>query len=138
MKRYIVIASHSNMAVGLKDTLNFVSGGKDNIIAIAAYVDNKPIDDAISEVIGQVSDEDELVILTDLTGGSVNQKFVPLCKREHTHLISGMNLPLAFSLAMEPCDAYLTEDQIREMVETAKQEIKYINDISLDGDDEDE
>lgn len=35
-------------------------------------------------------------------------------------------------------DDYMTADQVRMIVENAKQEIKYINDISLDGDDEDE
>lgn len=138
MKRYIIIASHSNMAVGLKDTLNFVSGGLDNVKAIAAYVDNKPIDDAISEALAEVKDEDELVILTDMTGGSVNQKFFPMCSRPHTHVVSGMNLPLAFGLAMEPADDYLTAEQVRFIVENAKQEIRYVNDISVDGDDEDE
>lgn len=138
MKRYIIIASHSNMAVGLKDTVNFVSGGMDNITAIVAYVDNKPIDDAINEAVSAVSEEDELVILTDMTGGSVNQKFFRFRSRPHTHIVSGMNLPLAFGLAMEPADDYMTADQVRMIVENAKQEIKYINDISLDGDDEDE
>ena len=90
MKRYIIIASHSNMAVGLKDTVNFVSGGMDNITAIAAYVDNKPINDAINEAVSVVSEEDELVILTDMTGGSVNQKFFrfrsrPQRRRHHRH-----------------------------------------------------
>lgn len=138
MKRYIIIASHSNMAVGLKDTLNFVSGGLDNVKAIAAYVDNKPIDDAISEALAEVNDEDELVILTDMTGGSVNQKFFQMCSRPHTHVVSGMNLPLAFGLAMEPADDYLTAEQVRFIVENARQEIRYVNDISVDGDDEDE
>lgn len=35
-------------------------------------------------------------------------------------------------------DDYMTADQVRMIVENTKQEIKYINDISLDGDDEDE
>ena len=35
--------------------------------------------------------------------------------------------------AMEPADDYMTADQVRMIVENAKQEIKYINDISLDG-----
>ena len=35
--------------------------------------------------------------------------------------------------AMKPADDYMTADQVRMIVENAKQEIKYINDISLDG-----
>lgn len=52
--------------------------------------------------------------------------------------MSGMNLPLAFQVAMEPQGEYITVERMREMVEEAKNEIKYVNDIADDGDDEDE
>lgn len=138
MKRQIILASHSNMAKGLADTLNFVSGGIENLTAIAAYVDNRPIDEAIAEAMANVADDDELIILTDMTGGSVNQNFFSYRTRPHTHVVSGMNLPLAFALAMEDADGYLAEEDVRRIVEEAKAEIRYINDISLDDDDEDE
>ncbi len=40
--------------------------------------------------------------MTDLMVGSVNQKFFKYRTRPHTHIVSGMNLPLAFQIAMEP------------------------------------
>lgn len=126
------------MAKGLADTVNFVSGGVSNMTAIAAYVDGKPIDEAIDEAMAKVAPEDELVILTDMTGGSVNQKFFGYRSRPHTHVVSGMNLPLAFAMAMEPADGYMTDEQVRFIIENAKNEIRYINDIAADGDDEDE
>ena len=94
MKRILVTASHHKMADGLKDTLNFVSGGV--------------------------------------------QQFFRYRNRPHTHIVSGMNLPLAFQVAMEPQGEYITVERMREMVEEAKNEIKYVNDIADDGDDEDE
>ena len=39
MKRILVTASHHKMADGLKDTLNFVSGGVQETIALSAYLD---------------------------------------------------------------------------------------------------
>lgn len=138
MKRHIIVASHSKMADGLKDTINFVLGGVDHLISISAYLDNKPITEKIEEVMTPFSSEDEVIILTDMTGGSVNQNFFPYRNRLHTHIISGMNLPLAIALAMQPTDDYLTMDEIRNIVESAKNEIKYINDIVDDEDEEDE
>lgn len=138
MKRNIIIASHSNLAKGLADTLNFVSGGIDNLTAIAAYVDGKPIDEAIDAAMAQVAEDDELIILTDMTGGSVNQHFFGYRTRPHTHVISGVNLPLAFALAMESTDEYLTEDEVRDVIASAKEEMKYINDISVEEDEDDE
>lgn len=139
MKRVLVLASHHNMAAGLKDTLEFVSGGGLETIALPAYVDNVPIDKKIEEIIGKFGEEDEAIILTDMTYGSVNQQFFKYRQRPHTHIVSGMNLPLAIQIAMESQEDYISVDRMREMVENAKQEIKYVNDIADDdGDEEDE
>ena len=138
MKRILILASHHNMAAGLRDSLNFVSGGEQETVALAAYVDNKPVDAAVKELMAGLSDEDEAVILTDMTADSVNQQFFSYINRPHTHLVSGMNLPLAFTIAMEPQDEYITADRMREIVEESRAEMKYCNDLAAEGDDEDE
>lgn len=127
------------MAEGLKDTLAFVSGGAQETIALSAYVDNQPIEEAVETLMNGFADEDEVVILTDLTSGSVNQQFFKYRNRPHTHIISGMNLPLAFQIAMEDRDEYISVERMREIVEESKNEMKYVNDIAADdGDEEDE
>lgn len=139
MKRILVTASHHRMAEGLKDTLAFVSGGAQETIALSAYVDNQPIEEAVETLMNGFADEDEVVILTDLTSGSVNQRFFKYRNRPHTHIISGMNLPLAFQIAMEDQDEYISTERMREIVEESKNEMKYVNDIAADdGDEEDE
>ena len=138
MKRILVTASHHKMADGLKDTLNFVSGGVQETIALSAYLDNQPVEEAVDELMKGFAEEDEVIVLTDLTSGSVNQQFFRYRNRPHTHIVSGMNLPLAFQVAMEPQGEYITVERMREMEEEAKNEIKYVNDIADDGDDEDE
>ena len=84
------------------------------------------------------ADEDEVVVLTDLTSGSVNQKFFKYRNRPHTHIVSGMNLPLAITAAMESQDDYISTERMAQIVEEARMEIKYVNAIADDGDDEDE
>ena len=127
MKRILIIASHEKMADGMKDTLNFISGGIQETIALSAYVDNRPVEEAVDEVM----DGFEGV-------GSVNQKFFKYRTRPHTHIVSGMNLPLAFQIAMEPQGKYITEERMKEIIETAKEELKYVNEVSNDEDEEDE
>ena len=107
MKRILIIASHEKMADGMKDTLNFISGGIQETIALSAYVDNRPVEEAVDEVMDGFEGEDEVVVLTDLMVGSVNQKFFKYRTRPHTHIVSGMNLPLAFQIAMEPQGKYM-------------------------------
>lgn len=138
MHRTIITASHSNMADGLKDTLKFVSGGAANIIALSAYTDNAPIEKKVEDLMNSFSAEEEVFVLTDLAAGSVNQQFFKYRTRPHTHIISGMNLPLAFEIAMEDDSEYLTAERVAEIVEDARQEIKYMQDTLDDGDDEDE
>lgn len=138
MKRILVTASHHRMADGLKDTLEFISGGIQETIALSAYVDNRPVEDAVEELMKGFAEEEEVIVLTDLTSGSVNQQFFKYRSRPHTHIVSGMNLPLAFQIAMEPKGEYITTERMREIVEESRQELRYINEIADDGDEEDE
>lgn len=138
MKRVLVLASHHRLADGLKDSLAFVSGGGQETIALSAYVDNQPIDEAVKSLMDGFAPEDEVVILTDMTSGSVNQKFFPYVSRPHTHLVSGMNLPLAFTIAMEDADDYISAERMREIVEESRAEMKYVNDLASEEDEDDE
>jgi len=83
-------------------------------------------------------DETEVVVLTDMTAGSVNQKFFAFRNRPHTQIISGMNLPLALGVAMEPANDYLQTERIKSLIEQAQAEITYVNDIQPEIDDDDE
>lgn len=49
-----------------------------------------------------------------------------------------MNLPLALAFVMESSDGYLSESYVRNMVEQAREQLIYVNDIdtSLDSKDE--
>ena len=73
MRRF-VIASHHRMARGLKETLEFLTSRSD-IVDISAYVDERDLDGQIREALAGFGLEDEVVIMTDMLGGSVNQKF---------------------------------------------------------------
>lgn len=140
MKRHIIIASHSTLADGMSKALKFFQGDDLELTVLSAYVDNKPIEGQIKEIFDKIPAEDEVVVLTDLLGGSVNQKFFPYVQREHTQIIAGMNLSLAMAITMEPAKDYLTSDRIKEIVEGARNQIKYVNELatSMDEDDEDE
>ena len=105
MRRYI-IASHHLLANGLKDTLNFLTS-MDGIIDISAYMDDTDLPTQIKELFDSFEPEDEVVMMTDMLGGSVNQQFCPYVN-DHRHLICGINLPCALSLVLQPQDMPLT------------------------------
>ena len=138
MKRTIVLASHHRLAEGLKDTLNFISGGGQDIVTLAAYLDNQPVEKQVDEVMTAFPADRDVVVLTDMTAGSVNQKFFKYRTRPHTHIISGMNLPLALGVAMEPADQYISDARIDALIQEAKDAIVNVNEIQVEEDDDDE
>ena len=120
--RKIVVASHSLLAQGFKDTLEFLTGKSDAVNAVCAYVnDNGEGLDAAVEA--ALSGTDEVVVLTDALGGSVNQRF----SRFASDRIPGVNLPLAMTVALARPDEKLDFDAL---VDEARQQIVYVNGAS--------
>ena len=116
--RKIVVASHSLLAQGFKDTLEFLTGK-------SAYVnDNGEGLDAAVEA--ALSGTDEVVVLTDALGGSVNQRFSRFAS-DRIHVIAGVNLPLAMTVALARPDEKLDFDAL---VDEARQQIVYVNGAS--------
>ncbi|MBP5808798.1 PTS sugar transporter subunit IIA [Lactiplantibacillus argentoratensis] len=138
MKRYFVIASHGKLAAGMQHTLEFISGSHDNVQIMTAYTDNQPIEEQVKTIMGSFNDEDEVIIVTDLLAGSVNQKFFPYHQRKHTHIFTGMNLPLIMALIMENDADYLPAERARAILAEARAQLAYVNDINVEADDDDE
>ena len=121
--RKMIIASHSQLAEGFKKTLDFLTGGDDRIIALCAYTDRRTED--IRPIIEELLNyEDEFIVLTDMAGGSVNQRFFPHMS-DRVHVISGINLPLAISIAVQLDSPHI---DIPQLVAEARQQLIYVND----------
>jgi PTS system mannose-specific IIA component/fructoselysine and glucoselysine-specific PTS system IIA component len=116
--RRLIIASHSTLAEGFKETLEFLTGMHNQISSLCAYVEETDdIDEQIKEL---VETTDEIIVLTDMAGGSVNQKFFTYIS-DRVHVISGMNLPLAMSIALQ------LGNDIAAIIAEAQQQIIYMN-----------
>lgn len=142
VQRHIVIASHSMLSKGMKETLSFFLGDQVNAVSvITAYIDNHPIEQEIERTFNGFSSTDEVLVFTDILSGSVNQKLYKYIKREHTHIIAGMNLPLIMAMMMEPSDKYISSERVKSIVADARNQIQYvnaINSLSNEGDIDDE
>lgn len=138
MRRFI-FASHHKLAYGLKDTVDFLTGATKIIYDINAYVDDetKDIDTVVAELFASFDDEDEVVVLVDMMGGSVYQKFYPYMS-EKVHVICGMNLPMALSFVLAPEDECLTSEDVEEMLMECKNQLVYVNKMAASVDEDDE
>lgn len=126
--RKILIISHGRLSEGIMNTLELFIGESKDFAAISAYVDDIPVETKIVEYLSTIKDEDELIILSDLLGGSVNQKMIPYMSRAHTHLIAGFNLATLIQLSTFPVDRFLNTTDIEMLVEETKNSVVYVND----------
>lgn len=138
MKRRFLIATHSTLAEGFTNALMFFAGDGIDVTYINAYFDGKPIDEKINSFFSTLNDKDELIVLTDLLAGSVNQNLYKYISREHTHILTGINLALALSLVLESANDYLTKERINQLVNSSRENIVYMNEFQAEVDDDDE
>lgn len=138
MRRFI-FASHHKLAYGLKDTVDFLTGATKTIYDINAYLDDetKDIDTVVAELFASFDDEDEVVVLVDMMGGSVYQKFYPYMS-EKVHVICGMNLPMALSFVLAPEDECLTSEKVEQVLTDCKNQLVYVNKMAASVDEDDE
>lgn len=138
MRRFIFV-SHHKLAYGLKDTVDFLTGATKIIYDINAYLDDetKDIDTVVAELFASFDDEDEVVVLVDMMGGSVYQKFYPYMS-EKVHVICGMNLPMALSLVLAPEDERLTSEKVEQVLMDCKNQLVYVNKMAVSVDEDDE
>lgn len=138
MRRFI-FASHHKLAYGLKDTVDFLTGATKTIYDINAYLDDetKDIDTVVAELFASFDDEDEVVVLVDMMGGSVYQKFYPYMS-EKVHVICGMNLPMALSFVLASEEEYLTSEKVEQVLMDCKNQLVYVNKMAASVDEDDE
>lgn len=121
--KQILIATHGKMASGILYTAEMVLGKQENVTAINAYVDpevdvEKEFDTYFQERKGQ-----RIIAMTDLAGGSVNQKLMQFAaKDKNITLITGINFPFLLQILLS--DGDLSNAEIQAYLESARQELK--------------
>ncbi|MAV63551.1 PTS sugar transporter subunit IIA [Rhodobiaceae bacterium] len=96
----IIIVTHGNLALELKSAMEHTLGIQKNIEIISI----KPDDDleikksALEESIKKVDEENGVIILTDMFGGTPSNLAISLLKIGKVEIISGVNLPMLIKL----------------------------------------
>ncbi|MCX8720441.1 MULTISPECIES: PTS sugar transporter subunit IIA [Lactobacillus] len=128
-----IIATHSYLANGYQSSLKFFDSSVNNVQFINAYVDEQTnFTDELSQMLDQMPNE-QVVILTDMPGGSVNREAVNLIKKYHCQVISGINLALVLELVLN-ADQTLSDETIRLAVSQAQKQLVYVNDLLKEDD----
>ena len=125
--RKFLIATHGTFSSGIKSSLDIIIGQMDNVFIIDAYVDgNKSIEEALNSILKDVKISDELVVFTDLLGGSITNQVLRFALKENVHVVSGINLPLLIDVLMADADVPVAT-VIERAMGNAKDQIVYVN-----------
>lgn len=127
--RRFLIATHGTFSAGAKSSLDMIIGAVPYVFIIQAYLDEKVnVEQQIQEVLEQVSDQDELVIFSDIMGGSVTNQLLQHALKPNIHILSGFNLPLLIDVMLADQDTPVYE-VIRSAIENAKEQMVYVNEL---------
>ncbi len=120
----IVVATHGHLANGVKSLLEILGANTEQVEWINAYIDGESIETSIETIFQELNENDELIVFTDLYGGSVNQKFVKYANLENVFLIAGFNIPVILEILYltEP----LTANRIEAVIESCRLGLKLV------------
>jgi len=121
----IVLASHSKLAWGMKEALEFFGAPVEPII-LEQTAEETDFEVKAEEMLKEHQGED-VVVFTDILGGSVNQIFSKLLQKYSFKLITGMNLALLLACSLTG-DA-IDDEFIRETCAEAREQLCYMNDV---------
>ena len=120
----IVIVTHYNLAVELKQVVEHVLGPQEQIVPLPMMPGDDPVafKKDILRAIEQVDAGQGVVILTDMFGGTPSNLAVAFSAREDVEAIAGVNVPMLVQLTK-----LRAERSLPEVVESARlAAIKYI------------
>ena len=117
MKKKLLIATHSVFADGIKNAMELVTGEQNSVSTLCAYTND------MTEVETPIK---EIIVTTDIFGGSVNNEFMKYLSKSNIHLIAGVNLPLLFELIMN-LESENTVQMIENAIQNAKEQLQYCN-----------
>lgn len=127
--KHIYVASHGHFARGLVNSLSLLIGDEHGVIPVCAYdediVTTEQLEQTLEHLIVQANG-DEVVIFTDLLGGSINNSAVSvLMRHRNVFVVAGINLTLLLEFLL--CEEATTEAAIIYATSAARESIVFIN-----------
>lgn len=121
----IVLASHGTFAEGIKMSGQMIFGQQDDVVAVTLMPEMGPDDlrAKLLEAIGGLGDQDQVLFLVDLQGGTPwNQISLLLDEEGHENwvAVAGLNLPMLVSAYGARMGAETAADVAKEILPEAK------------------
>lgn len=119
----IFLSSHGHLASGLKSSMQILYGSCDDITVFDAYVDERSVKGELEQFFETVKEGEQVLLISDLYGSSVNQAMSMYADRLDTTLIAGANLALLLGLAGRE---FITREELEELVTQSREMLRIV------------
>lgn len=114
----LFVSSHGHLASGLKSSMEILYGRCDNVTVFDAYVDERSVQEQLKKFFETVNEGEQVLLISDLYGSSVNQAMSLFLDRPDTTLIAGANLALMIGLAGREC---ISRKELNELIAQSRE-----------------
>ncbi|MBR2746635.1 MAG: PTS sugar transporter subunit IIA [Erysipelotrichaceae bacterium] len=119
----LFISSHGHFASGIKSSVEILMGPNDRITVFDAYINQDSVNEHLDAFFRTVKPEDEVIMLSDLYGGSVNSVMYTYLTRPNTRLVAGVNLALVLELAVKE---EISDEDLAALVEQSRTMLRIV------------
>ena len=115
-----VLASHGELAEGIYSSVRLILGESADLHTVCAYTQGPDdILKKIEKLFETFEETDEIIVMTDLLGGSVNSAFAQLLSKRKFWLVTGVSLGLVMELLLIK-EGEKIKKKIEEALENAR------------------
>ena len=128
VEQIVILASHGRFASGILHSLELICGKKQSVVAIDCYVEETFDLTTTVDTLMQTYKHYEVIVITDIFGGSVNNEFLRYIQQPNFYLITGLNLPLLIELTTQFQRGGAISETIHQTLANSKEMIQFCND----------
>ena len=120
----ILVCSHGSLAKGLLSSLQIIMGNLNNIDALSFYENQEGVEDLKNL---EENKENDLIVLSDLYGGSVNQEVIKKTEKyKNIRIVTGVNFPLLLELAVR-LENGISNEELNSVIEESKNQLMLVD-----------
>ncbi|CRH19359.1 PTS sugar transporter subunit IIA [Carnobacterium maltaromaticum] len=120
----IIIATHGELALGIKNALELIAGSMAKEISTYSLTPGKSATDFVAEIEKEMIDypDQQFIVMGDMYGASVVNAMLSLVNYPNGVLLSGVNLSLALQVLLDGSEM-ISDESIDEMIKEAQKGI---------------
>ena len=127
----VIVVSHGSYARGLVDTVQMIAGKQEDLEAFGLEPEESvdTLKEKIRQSIEQASQEEEILILTDIFYGSPFNTVISFMPEYDLYHVTGINLPLMMEVIMGRISGKHAEEICKELLKAAPDTVRDVREL---------